>query len=421
MKKIGIISLMFLSFITLYQCEMQPIEVTEEFKGNKVDLKIPFKTIACSEKELADDGYNEAIKRLNNNTLFLAEALYQTFQDSDYNQLIFEKYDFMKLQDLPLTFLFTDESFQRAFSAEIESVIANANVKKETGYSSYNDLLSDFIISDVQQEPIIHFINPEVADFSLEPIISAGIQVEDNPAQGIEDCIIAWFPGEEGTKTQILISEDEALVSKWPVYVLTTINKEDEILILSGKANKGYSEKSIKGLKSSMSAMAMDHLSSYEYRIDERYEGSGDSEFCITAYRVEFIGSSGTYSTHWLYSQYSNSNKLIAKVNKNDIGVDLTRWEWFCDNYQPHDDNVIFFNTYERDWWAGNKNLGVISYPGVTTKLYLYGRMSDPGDWYCNDPDDYEWADHVDLSYYNNSWAKTYENDKGKIRIWRID
>lgn len=90
MKKIRIISIVFLSLITLYQCEMQPIEATEELKGKNADLMIPFKIIACSEKELADDGYNEDIRRLNNNTLFLAEALYQTFHDSDYNQLVFK-------------------------------------------------------------------------------------------------------------------------------------------------------------------------------------------------------------------------------------------------------------------------------------------------------------------------------------------
>ena len=407
--------LLFAAFILIfYQCEKS----IPESEFDVTNQTIPFKASSQDIESLILNGYDSDIVLLNQNSYLLAKALLVMYADKDYNSLIKEIHSKYKLECIPFSLLFENSEFESTMNMTIDASLSNSLLKNTTGVSCAQQLYSTYTVHSNQQEPIINLINPDVADFSLPPIISPALEVEDDPDQGINDCIVAWFEDELGSIHEIIISEQEALNSKWPVYVLSTIDKKDESKIVAGlyKNEHLISNTSISAKKSTA---AIDYFDTYEYQINYRYESTGNSEFCIVTYRVEDTGTG--WDTHWIYNDNNDDSKKIADVDADDIGDELHKWEFFIDSYTPYDDNYIFFNTFERDWYSGPKNLGEIDYPSGGLTLYIYGRMGSSTNWYTNDPSSYDWNDDVDEDYINTNWAQWYENYKGKIRIWRID
>gem|GEM_PF-2948153 len=370
-------------------------------------------------EDLILNGYNSDMILLNRNSYLLAKSLLTMYEDNDYNSLIKEIYLQTKVQDIPFSKLFNDSEFKNAMNITINSMLSNSGLKNTGGVSNSQELYSTYMVGSNIQEPIILLINPDVADFNLPPIISAALEVNDDPKQGINDCVAAWFEDESGKVHEIIISEQEALKSKWPVFVLSTIDKKDESNIISGAYKNEDLFSNISGSSAKKGTASIDYFSTKEYQINYRYESTGNSEFCIVTYRVVDTGTG--WDTHWVYNDNNDDSKKIDDIAKDEIGDLLSKWVFFIDSYTPYDDNYIFFNTFERDWYSGLKNLGQIYYPSGGSTLYIYGRMASSSDWYCNNPATYSWTDAVDEDYINYNWAQWYENYKGKIRVWRID
>src|SRR5690554_7446671 len=67
------------------------------------------------------------------------------------------------------------------------------------------------------------------------------------------------------------------------------------------------------------------------------------------------------------------------------MGVMKQIWrEFTINNVTPFDFNYIFWNTYERDWYASEKDLGSGTRNGKT--IYLVGRRSNSSDIYGYQP-----------------------------------
>lgn len=345
---------------------------------------IPFKISNHNFEELVSIGYNADMVLHNRNKYLLAKSLLDLYEDSNFNMLIDETYKEYEIECIPFSLLFQDESFMASMNSQIEMGFLNTSLKSAQSISSAQELYESYIVEGNKQEPIVHLINPDVADFNLPPIISPGLEVEDDPKQGINDCIVAWFEDSNGDITKIILSEEEALNSKWPVYVISTIDKVDEPEIIAGLFKNSHLN--ISGIESGSGLIGtadVDYYNTREYMINHRYENSGRSEFQIITYYIEDEG----------------------------------------DDYNPHADHYVFFNTFERDWWEGLKNFGKIYYPyyGIEEPLRISGKAGSSSNWYCNDPADYVWTNAVDFNYIVSHWALWYENSKGKIRLWRID
>ena len=171
-------------------------------------------------------------------------------------------------------------------------------------------------------------------------------------------------------------------------------------------------------------------FSSYEHSIESnsyRYEPwtSGKSEFAVTAIRID---PSGTF--HLIYQTNSGSFKTwqkISEIKKNDIGSTRYVWAHHASNWEPWSNpwteatqngvNMVFWNTFERDWNRSSKQIGTCSASGTT--IYLAGNMRFSSEWYSWIPSTanihftrFEWI-YNDWAHWNSSW-------KAKFRLWRV-
>jgi len=152
-------------------------------------------------------------------------------------------------------------------------------------------------------------------------------------------------------------------------------------------------------------------FSSYEHSIKSnsyRYEPwtSGKSEFAVNAYRID---PSGT--VHWIYN--GSGSKVISDIKKNQIGSIRYVWSHHASNWQPWSNpwtpnvtqygvNMVFWNTFERDWNRSKKPLGTCSANGTT--IYLGGKRKYNSEWYTWIPSTAN-IHYTRFEWIYNSWA----------------
>jgi hypothetical protein len=252
--------------------------------------------------------------------------------------------------------------------------------------------------------PSIFIPNLEGLDESKQPIISPNVEVNCDNNKDLENTIIAWYYTKTGNLEEVLLSEETALNTTNPIFILDNAS-------LTYKKNTAEIHPPNYNLKG-MTTTTEFH--SNEFNINYRYESTGNSEFCIYALRVD-----PDSTIHWIYS--SAGWKEIASVDKDDIGEDLSQWSFHCDNYTPYNDNSVFWNTFERDWSRSQKLLGEIKEEdGYLSDVYFYGNMRYESDWYAWVPTTVGIHD-TDLSYIYSNWAIWYSSWKFDIRIWRCE
>ena len=117
----------------------------------------------------------------------------------------------------------------------------------------------------------------------------------------------------------------------------------------------------------------------------------------------------------------------ISEIKKNDIGSTRYVWAHHASNWEPWSNpwteatqngvNMVFWNTFERDWNRSSKQIGTCSASGTT--IYLAGNMRFSSEWYSWIPSTanihftrFEWI-YNDWAHWNSSW-------KAKFRLWRV-
>ena len=275
-----------------------------------------------------------------------------------------------------------------------------------------------------QYIPALFVVNLANADPDKMPIFSPGIFVNEDltKMKNCEDCIIIWyFDKEKNDFVEGVMSEEMALTTTHPIFIVDNASEE--------LTNRLKTEDNMPGGKAVCTSntpitpqMRRSYYSSYEYQINIGYEGVGKSEFCVTAYLVDENGAVECLNN-------SSAWWLIDKVAKKDIGKPLSKWVTFCrpntinfPDVVPFECNCVTWNTFERDWARSSKFLGKATFNG--TPIFLYGNMKNDSNWYAYNPQNinYNFAVHrLDLPYIFNNWAKLHNNDKGKLRIWRVD
>ena len=97
------------------------------------------------------------------------------------------------------------------------------NLKSELGIDNFDNSDYFFTHQDVIHEPVIHVVNLKIADFTKEPLISPGIEVEDDDEAGIDDFIFSWLLVDSDYHG-IIIGEKQALSISNPLFVICPQN-----------------------------------------------------------------------------------------------------------------------------------------------------------------------------------------------------
>jgi hypothetical protein len=267
-------------------------------------------------------------------------------------------------------------------------------------------------------EAVIYVPNIEKADYQLHPLVSPGLEVEDDEAAGINDFIFSWILDEKGNYQEIVIGEEQALEISYPLFIITPHPIEASI---NSSANlQGFTANDLNNATASYRSNG--GYASNEFKINHRYEGSGNSEFAISSGHIFY--NSNLFPTASIGQNLKEDNgsytwwKEIREVDKDDIGKDLSHWEQISDNWVPRDDYKMYFNTYERDWASTNKYLGQGEWEGATVNLE--GRRTYLSEWYAFDPDN-SVSKRMYIQTIWSDWAKDFTDSKGRLKIWRVN
>lgn len=341
-------------------------------------------------------------ENINKQLLEIAIATREYFKGNIQNEAIMSKANLSSNKCFNLNELSSINSLKSANKEYLNliAVISNASLK----HRSTNPLKSGVVEEYV---PAIHIVNLETADMNKQPLICPGFEVnsELEGLEDFEDYIVAWFYDENNNLNEILINEEMAMSTSHPVFVIDNA-EEAEIY------REQFTYNSSAPLKSTMSGT---EYHSYEFKINERYEGSGDSEFCITAAQIDENGDVKLILRDNGYTSW----KQISSVSKRNIGRLFSEWNQFCsDDVLPFESNFIFWNTYERDWYSSDKSLGQALRNNTT--IYLSGKRKYSNEWYMYDPSELN-NNPLDLNTIYYSWAKWHINTKTEFRIWRVE
>lgn len=354
---------------------------------------------------------------MDRNLYEIASCLKDFFKSSDLNAYIISQAslhvnDCIDLRNFGNWEIFSKSEFSSEMIKNASDVISHINLTHIS--NNPNDPgLEQYI-------PAIFVINAENANPMETPIIGTGVMAnEELPnMEDCEDCMIVWFyDNASGQFVEGLLSEEMALRTSHPIFI---IDNADETLTERPKQNNDVIQEPF--TKQGTSPEERFYLSSNEFKINKRYETTGKSEFCITGIHVTEDGTSGYISKS---ANYYKDFHLVSKVPKNSIGAQLNEWVSFCKPYSidmpdlyPMQYNYIYWNSFERDWAKSPKELG--SFTVFNVPYYLYGNMENGSDWYAFDPNDLQ-NHRLDLVSIFNNWCQTFENEKGNLRIWRID
>lgn len=334
-------------------------------------------------------------RRMNFYNYYLAVSLEDLFESQSFNEYLINlaKQTENKVADLTVVY-----NASQAYKNIIDDGLENFNI-------TFDEINENFTYNkgSIHESyyPAIFIPNADTADVEKQPIFSANIEADCSSNQNLEDCIVVWY-FDRGVRQEAILSEANSLQTSNPIFLLDNA----EIGFGTKKAMAYPSGEALKSVETTTV------FESYEYRVNEHYEPwPGRTEFTIVAWRIDPQGSA-----HWMYN--SSPYMLINRIQRSEIGDDLTKWVLHCNNYTPYNTNYIYWNTFERDWNRSSKSLGYATANGYT--IQLAGERHHQHEWYGWDPGDLS-THNTDCAYIFTNGSKMYENSKGKYKIHRVD
>lgn len=408
MKRIGGLILISGLMIGINSCQTDNFNeqeiITLTIKKTKVNVLDNIETVLnpMDINEYTINNVDIDDQKINEQMLAIAVAAREYFTDNSLNEIIHSQAKMSANKCFNLKKLVSINSLKSASTAysNLIASIENADMK----HLSTNPLKSGFVEEYV---PAIHIVNMETADMTKQPIICPGFEVnsEMKGMEEYENYIVGWFYDKNDSLNEILLNEEMVLKTKHPVFVVDNaeeemINKEKSTIIQTNPST----------LKSTM---LWSEVKTFDYQINHRYEGSGNSEFCIIA---QLINESGT--NYNCLNNGSDTWTEISEVGKSYIGSPLYKWQSICSQeVEPYSSNYIFWNTYERDWFNSSKSLGQGTGNGKT--VYFEGNRKYSSEWYGLDPA--QPLVSVDLTTVFNYSSKLYSNSKGHLKFYKYE
>ncbi|MBA3900449.1 MAG: hypothetical protein H0X62_09615 [Bacteroidetes bacterium] len=404
--------LLFASMSILIGCKKEELSPKGGIMGSK-SLSGSFRSNNVS---LEDIITHDEVEETNINRLKfqLAEGLLEIICEEEIKNWMINELKERKNVERGKKFISFEELFNRypEIKVNIESVIKTYNGEN----TNFDWLTNQLVRRNINYIPVIYIPNIEVASTFSLPLVSPGVEIEDVEINGemIDDDLFSWQVVEcGGLVSQIRLGESEAMAIQNPLFVIslddndsmglsnieTTVSEGDEVPM--------------------MSLMSTTSFSSNEYKINHRYDKSNNSEFTITGKRRTPPDSQGF--TVWVNiftsGIYNDPYKVLASVHKNQVGTQLYKWMHFANNWLPYSTNLVYFNTYERDWFASPKKLGAHT---PNNALWMEGQMTFADEWYMFDANSNFANNRVNFQSIFDTWANWYTNTKGNFTIWRV-
>lgn len=441
MRKL-IYSSLFLALVgmAIVGCQKEQLESPTNLTSKKIEYRlnnIPIIENTQDVQILLTNPEDRDDEKINYHLYNLSIAVRELIKDKRFNATIIELAKKSPTQTANLLDLKTTApQFYERINQNLAEIRNNDFRKSGSDYSI------EFIANDLTHTPVApHPDYPETAEIeeyvpaifipnleqinsNLQPVISPNIEVNSTEDESIDDNIVSWYYTQTGELNEIILSEETSLNTSNPLFLI-----DNAVTTLETKENKDFVplnlERNSSNAKSSYAKSSLS-FSSYEHSIESnsyRYEPwtSGKSEFAVNAYRIEPNGT-----VHWIYN--GNGTKVISDIKKNQIGSIRNVWSHHASDWKPWSNpwtpnvtqygvNMVYWNTFERDWNRSPKALGTCSANGTT--IYLAGRRKYDSEWYAWIPSTanvhytrFQWI-YNDWAHWNNSW-------KSKFRLWRV-
>lgn len=388
MKKIIIRSLMMCSIgVSLISCEKdQVIEIaTTELNFEKVSDytldRIPLLDNKQDVSALMKNPVDKDEEKLNKYLYEIGLATRALIKDQNFNTIILKMAKDSKLKTAYLLDL-------KKTAPEYYQVI-NENLAKHN--LSLEGIAADMTHAPVlpnpkfpetveieKYVPAIFVPNLDAVDAHKQPLLSPNVEADCSNDPSIEDFIVTWYYTEDGEMNEILLGEETSLETSNPLFLI-----DHATLYTRDRDNDISEERRTSNINSG--ARAITRFDSKEIKIKTGYRqetGAGNnSEYAIIAIRIE-AKNPGAGVIHWIYN--SGRWKKIDEVKVREINQTLVRTTLHAPNWTPYANNRVYWNTFERDWNRGLKNLGEPTFDGRTA--FLDGNMRYNGDWYAYIP-----------------------------------
>ncbi len=342
-----------------------------------------------------EDAEDEAVNKV---TLHLSAGLCEVMKTPTYATWIVQQANAQTDNEV----LFT-ELFQQF--PETQTIIENTPdpLGQLTG-TPYAQLESQLQHTNITYKPSIFLANAGEVDATKLALVSPAIEVEDREGVAV-DAYFAWRLQSTGVPVAVNVTEAMALNTTVPI--LSVGLRPGAVTVTSGTATAKTT-----GSGPTHGGYNMDFL-----QINHRYEGSGASEFCITA--AAYSSSAGAWLNVLQDGPASTLYdwKNVMDVSKNDIGKKVypsdANKKWFTN--VGSNGSTAFYNTYERDWINTNKDLGSVTMSGHTLQLKGHRKYSD--EWYGFDPSSLSNSNNsVDWNTLNLGYStNTNNNSKGYL------
>lgn len=374
--------------------------------------KIPLINFKYQDESIKDISDEDELK-LDNMLIQLAEATKEEIKDLNFNKKIIELaqssntgtvyYSQIKTS-LPLIY---DRINQRLASE-------NTSIEDITSRMTHAPILPNSDFPETAEleiyKPAIYIPNFDLVNSQLQPIISPNIEVEYQE----EDCIVGWYFDESGIQKTTLLSEKIAMETTNPIFILNhAIPKCKMDLIGSFYSNV----KKGNGLEKSNT-----YFNSTKIKIKNgyRYEsGLGmKSEFCISGAIVRY----NSPPVNFLHITNNNDMSLkIREVKKSEVEsstmINVTS-SHLNQNLTPYNENLVYWNTFERDWNRTLQNFGNGS--TFNQDWYVGGNARYSGDWYARTPNTVK-DNSTNFELFNTQSEIAFDNYKSYYNIVKIN
>lgn len=433
MKKVNIFLLVAVIAIGITSCEKEESKSIKASEGKKLVYKlddIPIQKHESNSKSVVTD-INQLMtnpddsddEKINNYLYQISLATRDLIKDPEFNQIIIDLAEQSEINSANLLDL-------ENVAPDYYNIINNNLSESELSLHMIADDLTHAPVAPNTDYPVTaeleHYVpaifvpNIENADADLQPLISPNVVVDSREDTTYEDNVITWFfeNEEDEDVVEIMLSEETAISTHNPVFILDNASFNQQVEI----------DYDFEPLNTEISDIIMDKSGEEMYfgyqtwSVNEpyRYESfwSGNTDFAVVATRIDTYGNDTK-----LYGK--KEYKMIDKIPKHKLGY-LVHPYYFdpqiehAENWLPYSNpwtpgviqngvNMVYWNTFERDWNRSPKNLGaaVANNTGIT----LEGNMKYNSNWYAWIPSTvhvhytrFEWMLYPSWAHWNNSW-----------------
>ncbi len=410
-KKYLLVSIVFLAVLQFYSCTKDTIQDTTQ------QQELPnYKRLDQPLTQIIENSQNEADEKIRRVQLIFGEAMAELFKNQGYVRMAVEDTKNSPLETADFNRL---RNANHSFKNDLDELLAkhiqlsgffDNKTEEEDPYA----FLVNQLVYDTIYEAKIYIPNLATMDINLDAIISSGLDLED----GLEYEDAIWAK-EYDAYTQklidIILTEQQALSSQKPVLIFNNGENEDQYAgkQIFGEEN-AYSEVSNKNEEAlTYKQFAYNNVSikSESYH----YDGCCKNEYACTALYV----TNDNNQWGWIYSSGGDLSKTVTRFTKSECnGQDkVASCEFFYDSsHFPHatGDCIVFFNTFERDWYYSPKDLGEYSHNGNAT-VWLVGKRKYASEWYLSANGNILVGVNMNIGSSSN-----IESDKSKFRITRV-